>query len=98
MIRVESGVGQLRVFPLAVLGKGTPSVEHIIEVPIVGVDLFKNREHTAEVRLTPQSTRQHRSESDTFCAVLRHGAERHRKQHTEKEKTTEYYISDEVIT
>ena len=45
---VKCGVRELCAYPLAVAGEASAAVEHVLEVPVVGVDLVEHCEHAAE--------------------------------------------------
>ena len=47
-IKVECNIGQLMAYPFAVLHKGTSAVEHVLEIPVIGIDLIKYREHATK--------------------------------------------------
>ena len=46
--KVERCIGQFRAYPLAALVVASAAVEHVLEVPIVGIYLVEHREHACE--------------------------------------------------
>ena len=46
--KVQCSIGQLRAYPLSALVVSSTTVEHVLEIPIVGIYLVKYREYTCK--------------------------------------------------